>query len=187
VTDIVVTTAEQPGNWPAEPSAEPAPVAAAASSPLASLRARRAKAQERLYKDLKVPRWDDDGGPAIYVRYKPLSPGKMATAVERRRRDKAKDQDWATKANADALIGSCMGVFTEIDGAQYSLREGDRNGSWTTFDPDLGAALGVESQNAVDVVRALYLTDGDLINAAATLTTWSGLVGPQADEDYLGE
>ena len=164
-------------------------------SPLASLRARREALQEKLYLDLKVPRWDDDGGPAIYVRYNPSSPAFLGKTIEKAKKQKPRPDDWMVNANADALIQSCVAVFAIEDGTppekatreqQLSLRDGDPAGDWTRFDPDLGFSLGVEGvQSARAVVRKLYFTEGDLLAAASRLVEWSGVAAPEADEDFF--
>jgi hypothetical protein len=167
-------------------------------SPLGSLRKRREALQAEMYLDLKVPRWDDDGGPAIYVRCKTMSPAFMSASVDKRKKPSRmgkRDQDWVVLANADVLVNSCIGVYAIEDGTppsqasreqMLSLRDGDPQGEWTTFDPDLAFSLGLDGENpsAVRVVRALFFTDGDLLNAINRLATFSGLSNPTADEDF---
>jgi hypothetical protein len=128
---------------------------AAPSSPLADLRARRAKHLEGLHLDLKVPRWDDDGGPSIWVRYSPSSPGKIDDINAKRDEvKKIEGSDWYVNANADVLIDSCVGVYAKDGDDTYSLRPGDPTGSWTTFDQDLAASLGIDAAGARSVVKA---------------------------------
>jgi hypothetical protein len=182
---------------PIAPLPDPPPVVTPTGhgSPLASLRARREALQEKLYLDLKVPRWDDDGGPAIYVRYNPSSPAFLGKTIEKAKKLKPRPDDWMVNANADALIQSCVGVFAIEDGTppekatreqQLSLKDGEPTGDWTRFDPDLGFSLGVEGvQSARAVVRRLYLTEGDLLAAANKLVEWSGVAAPEADEDFF--
>jgi hypothetical protein len=160
---------------------------AAPDSPLADLRARRQRQIDQLYLDLKVPRWDDDGGPPIWVRYSPMDPGK-SDEINGRREElrKADGKEWFTNANADLLIDSVVGVYAKDGDATYSLRIGDPNGEWTKFDPDLAASLGIETSRARDVVLALYLTKGDLVTASLQLADWSGAVSVQADEENRG-
>jgi hypothetical protein len=165
-----------------EENVTPAAVAADLTSPLASLRKRRAEIIEDLYLDIKVPRWEN---PEIYVRFKPLSTVKLGASLERRR--KSKVDDWSLLANADMLVDSCLGVYAVVDGDlnnKLSLAPGDPKGVWTKFDPALAAALGVDAQRAVDVCQALYLTEGDLIDTANKLFTWSNVSGEQADEIF---
>src|ERR1039458_1295553 len=150
------------------------PVPAAVGSPLIDLRARRSAKRETLTLDLKVPRWDDDGGPfELWVRYRPASMSVALNSTERRR--KSKDTEWMVKANADTLADACLGVYAKVDGQPYTLASGE----WHPFDPDeakpdewvavkgerveeLNAALGIEAHSAVETLRALFFTDGDL-------------------------
>lgn len=173
---------------------EPSPARPAApSSPLAGLRAKRAEQLSKLHTDLQVPRWGDDGGVQIWVRYGPVSPTTITNVTGARRKSKSKD--WIAAANADILATACLGVYA-IDPAdpdtRLSLRDGDPHGDWTRFDPDLAYSLGLADSpeeakvlNAGTVVRGLYLTEGDMIAAANALTDWSGMEMPKDDDDFL--
>jgi hypothetical protein len=164
-------------------------VAAAAGSALDDLRVRRARHTDNLFIDLKVPRWDDDGGAQVWVRYRPASPGKVNAVGMKRLEHKAEHGDaWLVLANADILIESCLGVYGVLpdDPTRYSFRRGDPAGPWTKFDPDLADSLGLEAAKATDVVRALYLTEGDLIAACDQLCEWSQVQSVKADEAFLG-
>lgn len=196
---VSVTTAPT-GQHAAPPSTAPepapAPAAPAASeSPLESLRARRKKMQALLYKDLQVPRWGDDGGPTFWVRFAPASPSEHATRFEKIQKNPKKPKDWAVTANAQVLVSACIGVFA-VEGDQLyeqddetirrlSLRDGDPNGEWTRFDPDLAESLGLDSDcGAIAVVRSLYLTEGDITTTANRLLQWSGMVMPDQNVDF---
>lgn len=170
---------------PTEPDEGSGPVDAPTGSALFDLRAIREKKLAALYIDLPVPRWGDEGTPEIVVRYKPTKPSVALSATEKRR--SAKDPEWLMLANADVLVDACVGVYAVYKGKQYSLRPGEPDGPWTRFDPDLAENLGLSTKRAVDVVRALYLTDGDLIGAVNALAEWSGTVLPKVDEEALGE
>lgn len=185
-------------NDAADAGDEPAPMAGAGSrpalqgSPLFDLRSILEAKREALHIDLPVPRWGGTGAngqtlPEIVVRYGPVDPTVAAESAERRQ--KAKSRDWAMLTNADVLVRSCIGVYAVLDGERYSLRQGDPEGTWTRFDKDLAAALGLDPDHAkaVDVARTLYLTDGDLMAAANQLAAWSAVALPQAEEDALGE
>ena len=55
------------------------------------------------------------------------------------------------------------------------------------FDRALGAALGLPDWklgNAAEICRALYMTDGDLIDASNELSTWSSQKNERAAEDF---
>ena len=154
------------------------------SAAILSLKDKRAALAKDLHIDLQVPRWRD---PEIFVRYGPID----ATRAERTiaNRQKSGVPEWNVLANADLLILSCIGVFACLDGNyddKFSLNPTvGPTGAWTRFDSALGENLGVFTPNdPVAVIRALYATDGDLINAAARLVEWSGKVSSQLDQDF---
>lgn len=177
---------------------EPAPAVAAAGSPLIDLRARREAKRKALHLDLKVPRWDDDGGPEIWARYNPASFSVAMSATERRR--KRKDPEWMVLSNADTLADAMVGVFVKQGDQSFTLA----GGQWRSFDPDtarddewvsvkgervgeLNAALGIDAHSAAETLRALFFTDGDLMAHSAKLAEFSGVSLPTADEEALGE
>lgn len=143
---------------------------AAPGSPLASLRDRREKAREELHLDLAVPRLE----PPVYVRFAPVEQSQINRINERHRKSKDKDKD--VIINALVLTEACRGVFEVIDGESVSVNPGGRDGDWPRFDPELADLLGLnpDETKAVDVVRGLYLTDGDIIATASRLAEWSG-------------
>lgn len=154
----------------------------APSVALKSLAAKREALKENLHLDLSVPRWED---PEIFVRYGPVNMTQTEAVVDKRR--KSKVPEWSLLANADILSQSCIGIYACLDGdyeKKYSLRVGDENGTWTKFDPDMAAALGSQLQGASEVVRALYFTDGDLLEAAKQVTDWSGIKNAEVDEGF---
>ena len=51
------------------------------ASPLGSLKARRKEIQNKLWIDLRVPRWEN---PIIVVRYAPLDPTLLSKLIEQR-------------------------------------------------------------------------------------------------------
>ena len=155
-------------------------------SPLGSLQARRKEIQEKLFIDLKVPRWIS---PEVVVRYKALEPTELTKLLERRADKKTADN--ALWANCDILVNACVAVYGVLEGDyehKYSLRLGDENGSWTKFDPDLARNLlgeaAAPAAKAVNVVRELYQTDGDLITAAGQVLEFSGIASEQVAEDF---
>jgi hypothetical protein len=141
---------------------------AAPGSALSSLRARRQKAAEELHLDLAVPRLD----PPVWVRFAPVEQGLIDRANKRHEKSKAQDKN--VVINAVILADACRGVFEVIDGEEVSIDDNDRDGEWPRFDDQLADLLGVEAGKASDVVRALYLTDGDVIATATKLADWSG-------------
>jgi len=173
----------QDGNeFTAETAGAVADAPVAEVTPLLSLKHRREQIVNELYVDIQVPRWDD---PEIYVRFKPVSATKLNATIENRR--KQKGNDWSFLANADMLVDSCVGIFAVVDGDfdnKLSLRSDNPNGTWTKFDLDLAKALGIEAVRAVDACVALYLTEGDLIDAANRLFKWSNIANDEADETF---
>lgn len=141
---------------------------AAPTSRLTSLRARRQAAVKELHADLEVPRLD----PPVYVRFRPVTQAETETVTKRFA--KSKDKDKTVLINAVLLAQACQGVFEVIDGEEVSIDDQDRHGDWPKFDDTLAELLGVEATKASDVVRALYLTDADVISTAVKLAEWSG-------------
>lgn len=160
-------------------TSEPGPRPAAAGSPLSSLRARREDAKKGLHLDVAVPRLD----PPVYVRFAPATQAQIDRAAKRH--EKSKDADKSVITNAVILAEACQGVFEVIDGEAVSVDHRDRDGEWPCFDDRLAELLGVDASKAVDVVRALYLTDGDVIKVASQLAEWSGYSAEDLEE-YSG-
>jgi hypothetical protein len=183
------------GGAHAAPDSVPAPVNA--TSPLAALRDRRQKLLSDLYTDLRVPRWGDDGGPQIFVRYGPAQPSEFRDRIEKRQKQQKKPKDWMVQENCQILVTSCIGVYA-VEGdapaegepdtrAKLSLRDGDPHGDWTKFDPDLAYSLGLdENCGAVAVVRALYFTEPDIDAAVQQLLRWSGVALPSDNQAFFG-
>ena len=160
-------------------------VTAAPGSPLASLRDRRSKARNDLFLDLPVPRYD----PPIFVRFKPLEQTKIA-AGQKEIDVRKKDRDVLLRVNAGFIATACLGVFEVVDGEKVSVDPDTRSTDpedWPKFGPELAALLGEEdTDRAVEVVQALYLTDGDILATAAEIAAWSGYSGEQLDQDFEG-
>lgn len=172
-------------------------------SPLGSLKARRAKQQEKLFLDLLVPGWhedpDDPAPISVYVRCTPARPSSLARAMETRRKQKKQHRNWLELANADVLVECCVGVFalegqpaedtTTDERPKLSLRDGDEHGDWTRFDSSLAASLGLDSaqSKAVDVVMALFPTEAGVITAVNELARWSGVERPKDQEDFFSD
>ena len=135
------------------------------ASILGGMKARREAILASSYKDLPVPRWTD---PEVFVRFVPVDHGlirKGQVAVDKAPANlKAKRE---VEVNSDLLIAACSGVYALIDGREYSLRPDDYEGEWTSFDEDLAANLGLdEAVTARQVVKALYMWDGDILSTA---------------------
>lgn len=159
-------------------------------SVLGSLKERRQEVLEKQVLRLPVPRWDD---PVIVVMYKPVDHSLIRLAqgkVEKAGRDKQAEVE--VESNADILIRGCVGVVAVVDGKEYSLRPDDENGEPTRFDKDLAENLGVEGAGgkpptARQVVRSLFITDGDILSAASEVIKFSGYRDAEADSVVLGE
>lgn len=149
---------------------------AAGGSALSGLRARRDAARKKLHLDLAVPRLD----PPVYVRFEPV-PQERLTRIARQYKD-SKARDVEVVMNAVHLASACIGVFAEVDGQP----EGDPD-SWPRFDADLAEILGLPaSTSPVDIVRDLYLTDGDVIATGTRLVEWSGYAWQDIERDAAG-
>lgn len=162
------------------------PAEAADGSALASLRARRRKVVEKLYFDLEVPRYD----PPVWVRYRPVSQEKVEDTFKRTEKRRGKERTVVT--NAIILAEACIGVFEVIDGVEVSVDPDNRGGEWPKFDQSLGELLtSIEDgerppTKASDVVRKLYLTDGDIISTAQDLSVRSGYAQEQLERESEG-
>lgn len=162
-------------------AAEVAPRPAAPGSPLASLRERRARAAAELWIDLEVPRLD----PPVYVRFAPVPLSEITRVGRKFEKYRGPDKD--LRINATLMAQACRGVWEhDDDGEAVSIDPEDRDGSWPCFDERLAGLLGEVSTTAVDVVRALYLTDGDVIATGAKLSEWSGYATDELREADLG-
>lgn len=152
---------------------------------LARIAERREEIVNNLHLDLPVPRWTD---PEIVVRYRPVEHAVVRSKeAELEKAKPNKRPALEVDLNADLLIRYCVGVAARIDGQEYSLGP-DPKGDLTRFDPDLAAALRLpEDSSAREVVRSLFVTDGDLLSAARALVEWSGYQEAQADEALEGE
>lgn len=157
---------------------------------LSSLKERREEVLAEQVLRLPVPRWND---PVIIVKYKPVPHGFIRAGQQRVEKASARQKsEIEVDANADILINGCVGVMAVVDGREYSLRPDDPNGDLTLFDEDLAENLGVEGvggrpPTARSVVRALFLTDGDILSAAGEIVKFSGYRETEADSDLSGE
>lgn len=147
----------------------PTEVPAATGSPLSGLRQRRAEARKRAHLDVVVPGYE----PAVFVRFRALTPEELERI--RARHAKAKATEQALRVNSAVLATSCVGVF-ELDpetGEEVSVDPEDRYGSWPRFDTRLASILGVEADNADATVRALYLEPMHILSVGDEVATWS--------------
>lgn len=166
----MVESAGHPGERPAAPD-----------SPLASLRERRERAKKKLHLDLFVPRYE----PPVVVRYQPIA-RPVLTLANKRAAELAekKDPDATVIGNAVALTHACLGVY---DASGKELQSIDPSGEPPRFDERLARLLELpDGATAVDVVRALYMTDGDIIAAVSEVSEWSAIAERRQAEDLEG-
>lgn len=170
---------------PTEPQVE----AITGKSVLGHLKDRRQEIASAQVLHRKVPRWTD---PEIWVMYQPVDFDPADKA--RREADKVQGPAQSTAillANVDCLILACVGVYAILpddeERTHLSLRPNEPNGELTKFDKELAVALGLNSQaTARQVVRTLFITEGDILNHAGELAKFSGYAGGEVDVQ-LGE
>jgi hypothetical protein len=157
----------------------------------------------KLYTHLIVPRWhleDDQGTRDVVVRYGPTRSAKVEQSLTKRSNDEHAKADASLLIHADLLIDSCLGIFFMLDGdlsTKYPLRLNEDGTpvaepcditDCTKFDKALGKTLGMtefEASLATSIVRKLYITDGDLIDASNRVSTWSTEANEKAEEDFI--
>ena len=162
------------------PELETAGTPAAPDSRLASLRERREQALKALHIDLPVPRLD----PPVYVRYGAVTQAQINAA--NKQFEKSKDRDRDVLTNATVLGHACQGVYEEVDGEIVSIDPEDRHGDAPRFDERLAELLGIQSNRASDVIRALYVTDGDIIATGAKVAEFYGYTMENIEERQQG-
>lgn len=135
---------------------------------LARLAEARKAALEQLHLDMQVPRLD----PPVFVRVRPITTPEVTAITKRFRGNKTPES--TVMHNAAIIAEACLGVFgTDDDGKPV-----EDPSEWPKFDEELADILGLEgASSAVEVVRALYLTDGDVTSAAERIVKWSGFRG----------
>lgn len=172
-------------------------------SPLVNLRQRREEIGAKQFTDIKVPRWEN---PELFVRYKPVDHSFIRKALGKMRKAKGDRGDAEVDGNADVMIQGCLGVYAMIDGEAHTLDAPDHwvpvdigseeddietldYSEWGKFDKVLGETLGLDPKHssARQVVRTLYITDGDVITTAQDVIRFSGYKNPDADDEFLGE
>lgn len=162
-------------------------------SVLGRLAQRRQEVAEDQVLTIPVPRWSD---PTVKVRYGLLDSDtldKGRQALEKAQKNKGKGNRVAEanlNANIDILVAACQAVFAELDELPeetFSMRIDDENGQPTLFDPDLAAALALhDGATARQVVKALFISDGDIMAHASEVVEWSGYKRAEMAEAGLG-
>lgn len=156
---------------------QPGDVPASGDSLLGNLRADRDRAKKSLHLDLRVPRIE----PPLFVRYGPIPRPVMNKANEQIAA--SKDPDAEVREKAVVLSHVCLGVYREgTDGKPAGDPE-----QWPRFDQRLAGMLGLGPDcGAVEVIRELYLTDGDIVLAVAELAEWSAQSERRQQEEHEG-
>jgi hypothetical protein len=154
---------------------------------LGRIRARRQAIVKDLHLDLKVPRWDDEGDfPPVYARYRPIPISRLQKLAARAEQDK--HDDAVMLAEAALLVELCDGVFMVQDGQRVSFDPQGEPDDWPKPGPRLAAVLGLDGDlGSPEVLRKLYFTDGDLVEASRTLQVFSQRAAEEADKQLLGE
>lgn len=154
----------------------------APGSGLDQLRGKRRKAVQDLHTDQVVPRSEDLFGTRVIVRYRPCTDAERKRVEKRFGKSKSDEAD--VQANAVLLATCAMGVFTD--------HERDDPESWMKFDQDLAALIldsdeeGAKVKTAADVVRLLYVTDGDVAATAAKILEFSGYTFDELEDASTG-
>jgi hypothetical protein len=207
--DIKPATSEsQPDDKPfVEPQSsypEATPVAPVVMSPLGDIKAKRAAARNKMYKDIHVPRWNPDNGlPYLFVRITPISQTDLFNAIKKRRdeydeqvkRRETPPEDSGMKANADLVALATKGIYLiadEEDLTKYAVTGSADSEEWTKFDGNTGhitaehLGITVNPQDpAASLVRAVFNdTDGDLLWFTNRLLEFSNLSNSEADTAF---
>ncbi len=169
-------------------------------TPRRSLAAVRQEIVDNLYLDLKVPRYtteDEEGKSDLYVRYAPVKSARVDWSIKKRSKDEYQEHDASLLIQADILVDCCRGIFMVMDddmSRKFTVALDDAGNTqteptdiWPKFDHELARALGLPEHKwnlAVDICRSLYVTDGDLIDAATEVTSWSASKNERAAEDF---
>lgn len=165
-TPVTDTTTDHPDH--------PGALAAAPRSILAGIRAQRDAIKAELFTDFSIPKYEN-----LHVRYK--APTKADLAEVRSRAEKAKDLGELHEALI--LAKCCVGIFSRDENGKPLGDPAD----WPKFDHELAEALGLpENTRAVEVVRALFATEGDVMAQSAALIRWAGFAEEQALEEHEG-
>lgn len=155
------------------------------------LRQRRQEAVSNLYLDRPVPRLDE-----YVVRFKPLPGGRVEQI--NKQAEKSRDSERYVNGAAVSLAECCIGIFEVVDD-EADATDRTKDGKLLRpldpgseepmrFDKRLAVLLGIEGGaiSATQVVRAFYLTDGDVTAESNAVTTWSGFAGTEAAEEFAG-
>lgn len=151
---------------------------AASSSLLAGLRGRREQALQHLHFDYPVPKMEP-----LHVRYRPCTADEVEAAHKLAKKNKHRG-DGDLIGQASVLVKCCLGIF-DTSPAGDPVQDPD---DWLTFGPELADALGMDVHNprAIDVVRKLYVREGDITSAFSQLVVDSGWKLEELEETLTG-
>jgi hypothetical protein len=173
------TLTDQPDPVPAEPVLDPASLPPATTTALDRLKARISEEREQALKSLTfklpVPRWD-----SVVVEYAAISSERWGRMIEMAQKTDMSNLDF----NSRFLAQQAKAIYVkDDDGELISADLEDPSQPPPTFDKRLANSLGLTYQGvAVDMVKELYLTDGDIISTAAALLDLSGFQRAQEIE-----
>jgi hypothetical protein len=146
----------------------PAPEATVLDRIKAQLAAEREKAAASTTFVLPVPRH-----PSVLIEFTALTQAVWQAIQEEGAKTDAKPVD----TQARLLIEACSGIFVEFDGQTFPAAE-SLGGRPPTFKGDLeavGKLVGIPYAGVRgEWVKALYVTDGDLISTSAAVLDLSG-------------
>lgn len=174
---MVEPAAPTPPAEPASDGAAPAP-----GSLLADIRARREErlADERL--DLPIPTW----GGELVARYQVPDPSALARQTQARRAA-GSDVEAASSANADFLIDCVAQVLARTENGRLEALMTPQ-GTAVRFDQPLADLLGVEVENAREVVAHLFASNPIAIGTqASTVLTWLQDTSQEVEGALVGE
>lgn len=163
-------------------SRPPAP----ANSILGRIAARREELLKEQVTVLPIPRWDD---PEIFVRYHLVSHEEIRACLSAIEKAKGKEKGKVELlANCDVLIKACDGVFVKEGDKEFSFDPDGPNEPLTRFDDRLALALDMdEHSTARQVVRKLFLAEGDILTTAGTVMEFCGYKQDAIEEAMAGE
>lgn len=167
---------------------------AAEGSQLQALRTtiadRSARARAENYLDLRVPCYDSGDDPPVWLRLRPLTLDQIAD-IEKRWPEKDHGDLTNLWVNADMVATSTEGIFQTVPGddeARYSIDPDDLEGTWPRFGPRIAELLGLPSDlPVVEIVRKLFLTDGDIVIFGMRVNALSGFAMTRAREAIQGK
>ena len=167
-------------------------------SPRRSLRERVQRQRDQRVKLLSVP--DLDGVAVLYRAINDETRQRIAKQSKRRQGGKPGVGD--PVADASVLVDACVGIFERVEGRWVSVDPDAREGAWLDVGDDgsikvqgdpvtfasevVQEMLGTKDRPTAETVRELYVTDGDMMAAAAAVMEHSGYSSEMIEEDIRG-